>query len=71
MSMVAFTQRAERSLLELLSKRLDDSLLVVDMNFQIQFLVQYFGSALICLVLVAQLGPIGIVRHNERQNIQW
>ena len=32
MSLVAFTQRAERSLLDLLSKRLDDKLLVVDMR---------------------------------------
>jgi len=32
MSMVAFTQRAERNLLDLLSKRLDDSLLVVDVR---------------------------------------
>jgi hypothetical protein len=32
MSLVAFTQRAEKSLLDLLSKRLDHTLLVVDVR---------------------------------------
>ena len=32
MSLVAFTQRAEKSLLEIFSERLDDTLLIVDMR---------------------------------------